>query len=304
MHEEFDEETAIPDRPTTVPVVEDQRPRAISVTSLLEGCDGLLVDFKQAHEWNHIDMWDRILCPSVLVSRKELLELLAAQFQFSRNRAGMLRVARAKILLGCHVCVTTTSGMRLHYRSGGTYSRKGDNTNVTWIEVEGYDTIRRKRTSRLAHFVCGVQLQNVCEALGERETRPFREVVNGTRKDNDSVTFVLVRYAQAHPSATRRGPNHRPLTPGPLENSHCLWTWAKRPVDYVRGCFRPRPWERHRQYFGRTDADQRQARQDDSLAWYDLVQVTNIRNFANIQKDPCMNEDDDDFVFLQSLLWC
>ena len=65
-------------------------------------------------------------------------------------------------------------------------------------------------------FVCGVQLQKVCEVLGEIETRPFREVVNGTKKDNNSVTFLLVRYAEAHPLTTLRGPEHRPLTPGPL----------------------------------------------------------------------------------------
>ena len=119
-------------------------------------------------------------------------------------------------------------------------------------------------------------------------------------KAHNSVTFLLVRYAKPHASAVQRGPEHRPLCPGPLKNTHCLWTWATRPEGYERGCFRPRPWQRHKRYFGSTEDEQSRVMEGDRRAWYDLIQVTSIKNFANVQKDP---DPYLDHVFLQSCLW-
>jgi len=159
-------------------------------------------------------------------------------------------------------------------------------------------------SSRLAFVVCGFQLTGVEDAMGVPLPKELHEVNDNPdkttdKKQKDTVTFLIVRYAQPHPSTRKRGPGHRPLCPGPLQNTHCLWTWATR-TGVSRGCFRTRPWSRHRQYFGNTPTAQEKIHQSDENAWYDLIQVTNVRCFANVQADPHPGEDD---VFLQSMVW-
>ena len=282
-----------------VPVVEDQLAIAITLTSpLLDRQGGKIV--LDAHNWDHQDKWDTIICPSVLVSRQEVLLLLAERLNLSRNKAGMLRVSRCQISLGQHVTVTTASNMRLHYWGTGSYCRLSPKKWPYWVEVEGYETARSsgRKTSRLAYVVCGIQLKQVSLALGRKMPKPMREVKG--KHGKDSLTFLLVRYAQAHPSSNRRGPEHRPLCPGPLEATHCLWTWATRPVGYRRGCFRPRPWERHRRYFGQTREHQMQVKESEARAWYDIIQVTTIGNYVSVQEDV---DADGEVAFLQSLLF-
>lgn len=44
---------------------------------------------------------------------------------------------------------------------------------------------------------------------------------------DDGLTFVLGRWLTSHPSAFRRDALCRPICTGPLENTHCLWTFSK-----------------------------------------------------------------------------
>ena len=121
--------------------------------------------------------------------------------------------------------------MRLHYWGCGTYGHHTGKKWPTWVEVEGYETSHNsaRRTSRLAFVVCGIQLNDICRSLGAPLNADLRELAGD--KGKDTVTFLLVRYAKAHASAVRRGPEHRPLCPGPYVNTHSLWTWATRPKD-------------------------------------------------------------------------
>ena len=283
-----------------IPIIEDRLPVRISLTSPLLDREGHTILLDTAN-WSHVDMWDTILCPSVLVSRKELLLLVAGRMEATHTRAGMIKVSQCQWFIGRHVSVQTREGLRLHYWGSGTYDHiYGVKKSPTWVEVAGYDNLpnSRQKTSRLALVVCGIQLSKIHESMGTRLPPHLRDV-SGIDGD-DTVTFLLVRYAQPHASATQRGPQLRPLCPGPFKNSHCLWTWTTRPGGYQCGCFRERPWERHRRYFGRTIDDQQRVRQRDSRAWYDLVQVTNIKGYANVQPDVDEMKQE---VFLQSVLW-
>ena len=285
-----------------VPLIGDQKPKNITISSPLLNDDGSPV-YLETDNWTHSDKWDAIVLPNVLLSRKELLALVAGRLAGSTSRATQIKVAKCDWFIGRHVTVTTASKMRLHYWGSGTYNciGKTDSKWPTWVEVEGHDVVptsRRRRTSRLAFVVCGIQLKNILAAIGAPLAEELREV-EGTRGE-DTVTFLLVRYATAHATATLRGPEHRPLCPGPLQHSHSLWTWTTRPESHQRGCFRPRPWERNRRYFGVTDAEQDSLRQANSRAWYDIIQVTNVRCYANVQNDPDPIQNG---VFLQSLVW-
>ena len=289
---------------STIVVIGDQKPRNITVTSALLDQQGKPVSIVDTETWVHSDNWDTIVCPELLVSRKELLQLLAEKLHTSRNQIGMRKVSKCLRFIGRHVTVTTASMMRLHYWGCGTYNRvekNGTSKQQTWVEVVGTDTpsSSTRQTSRLAYVACAMYLNNIRETMGAPLPEELREVPDKDGKFN-SVTFLLVRYAQAHASAVQRGPEHRPLCPGPLKNTHCLWTWAKRPEGHERGCFRTRPWERHKRHFGSTEDEQSRVMEGDRRAWYDLIQVTNIKNYANIQKDPDPYLDE---VFLQSCLW-
>ena len=293
--------------PFGVPMINDYKARKIVVSAPIMDARGDPVSL-EVPDACHSDWLDTILSPTVLVTRKELLHLVTVQMKLKWNKVTMTNISRCDWVIGRHVAVKTPSGMQLHYWGNGSYERvrRGFSSHQTWVEVEGYDYNRNstRRTSRLAYVVCGIQLKNVRAVTGTPIPRILHEVATNPdpkkdKKEKDTVTFLLVRYAKAHPDARLRGPGHRPLCPGPLKNTHCLWTWATR-TGVSRGCFRTRPWSRHRQYFGNTPIAQEKIRQSDEHAWYDLIQVTNVRCFANVQADPHPGKDD---VFLQSMVW-
>ena len=251
-------------------------------------------------DWSHVDLWDLVLCPAVLVSRKEVLMLLAERVLKKRTRDAMITISNCDLLIGRHVAVTMSTGDTLHYYGVGGQRWK-QNKHATWVEVGGYDkTTRRstRMTSRLASVVCGIQLRHVIDATGEPVPVALRDVKGD--KGKNTVTFLLVKYAAAHESATERGPDHRPMCPGPLQHTHCLWKWATRRAGYTRGCFRPRPWERNKRYFGRTPLQQQGKREFEQRAWYDLIQVNNIKCYANVHN---VSNWDEPTLFVQSLLW-
>ncbi len=293
------------DAENTSVVIGDQKPTKITTSSLFLDQHNEPVSLSDTRRWTHSDNWDAIICPDVLVSRKELLQLLAEKLHEPRNQDGMRKVATCIHSINRHVTVTTVSKMKLHYWGSGTYNCVGKKSTAwqTWVEVEGCDrsgSTRRVITSRLAFVVCAIHLKNIRAVMGIPLAQELCEVQD--QKNPDSATFFLIRYAAPHRSATLRGPEHRPLCPGPLKNTHCLWTWASRPESHTRGCFRPRPWSRHRRHFGSTPDEQEKRKVSTRRAWYDLIQVTNIKNYANVQQDPDPHLLDGE-VFLQSRVW-
>ena len=68
----------------------------------------------------------------------------------------------------------------------------------------------------------------------ERTMIPALDPTNGPDRaelresvHNDSVTFFLVRWFEAHHDSHDRDHLHRPICPGPLHVNHCLWAYAK-----------------------------------------------------------------------------
>ena len=158
---------------------------------------------------------------------------------------------------------------------------------------------RGTTTSRLARVICGVNVANIQTIFGQPN---IHEDVwdNDSCKQKDSVVLLLIRYASAHPDSGRhRGPENRPLCPGVLRDTHCLWKWYERPVTFRRGCWRPRPWERHRHLFGSTILQQTDRKRQEARTWYDVISVKNILRHTNVQPDFDRPES-----FLQSIMWC
>lgn len=247
----------------------------------------------------HHDVWDRILCEGVPVSLRELVSFAGTQLQLEgeHNRNQLLRCSWT---LGWHVTQRTLDGIVRHFWGGGvtpnttTNYRRGD-----WVEVCGQEMCRGEMTSRLARIVCGVKIGNIQQVFRDQVIHDSVWETDDC-KTRDYAIYLLVRYAAPHAACgRRRGPEKRPLCPGELQTSHCLWKWYERPPQYRRGCWRQRPWSRHRHLFGNTEQEQESRRLNEARAWYDLVQVSDISDYANVSED--WDRPD---AFLHSVMWC
>ena len=245
----------------------------------------------------HHDIWDAVLCEGVPVSLRELISLTLVQLQLADTQTNRHKMLQCTWTLGWHV-TATSSGVTSHYWGGGVTPnttdrfRRGD-----WVEIAGTELCRSALSSRLARVICGVKIDNI--------KRVF-ENVNGENvwqnedcEKQDYVVLILVRYAKPHPECGRaRGPECRPLCPGELRSTHCLWKWHQRPATFRRGCWRPRPWERHKRLFGDTPEEQQTRHEQEMFAWYDVLSSNNIVGHANVTSDW-----DRDESFLQSVMW-
>ena len=250
----------------------------------------------------HPDTWDRILCEGVPLSVREITHLVASFLHMTVNVRSAQQLLTCSWSLGWHVTTTSSDNTSRHYWGGGlTPGTTSNYLRGDWIEVAGTENYNNTVTSRMARIVCGVQVCDCAKVLvPPRIPEDISDDVWQTpeNKKSRTLTFLLVRYAQAHPHARRlRGPQHRPLCPGVLKDSHCLWSWAKRPVGWKRGCFQGRSWQRNRRLFGNTDAAREVRKTAEERAWYDVIQSNSILHYANLQKDP-----DRDDAFIQSIM--
>ena len=242
--------------------------------------------------------WDRILCEGVPVSVRELLSIFADIVGYP--------VADAHLLLQCswdlgyHLKSVTSKGVTRNYWGGGVTPKTTTNyLRGDWLETNITDLHNGVVTSRLVRVICGVCVGKLkaCDGL----TLPDNLFETEENRKANKVHFLLVRYAQRHPlSRGRRGPNHRPICPGLLQDTHCMWEWAKRQATFRRGCLQDGCWwDANKHYFGNTEESQLLRKESEMLAWYDLIQIHDIKSYANIQRDPDKNGS-----FLQSVMWC
>ena len=261
---------------------------------LYRGRRGMVAPARQVHR----DTWDTLLCEGVPLSVKELVLLTADALGAPVNMDIAHTLLRCKWSLGWHVHTFSSKSVSRHYWGGGVTPRTTSNyLRGDWVETNISDTRRGVTTSRLARVICGAEVSRLAKNTGFEIPEHTWETDDNNHQDR--AFFLLVRYAQSHPRANRRGPDHRPLCPGILQDTHCLWSWSKRPVGFQRGCLRGRPWDRNKHFFGETEASQTRRKDLEQRAWYDLIQTSNITRYANVQTDP-----DKDDAFLQSIMWC
>lgn len=304
--EESDGDVSVNSIPRPSSPETDPRMDIVKLTNLIKSNDNGLSPLRKtrrgmhaANDNVHHDIWDRVLCAGVPVSLRELVSLVCAQLAVDENDCRQ-QLLQCRWELGWHVTHTLESGFTKHYWGGGvtpeTTSRyqRGD-----WVEIAGTEPCRNVLTSRLARVICGVKVINVQRVLSpiQLDNNVWE---NGDCKSLDYVVYLLVRYASPHPDCgRRRGPDCRPLCPGHLSDTHCLWEWCKRPVNFRRGCWRDRPWQRHRHLFGDTVEEQQKRKRHEARAWYDLVEASDITSHANVSDDW-----DRPYSFLQSVMWC
>ena len=251
----------------------------------------------------HTSTWDTIICEGVPLSLRELVTTVVDNLDLEVNVDNCNKLLMCSWNIGWHVSCTTSCGMTRHFRGGGaTHGNTSAYLRGDWVETHITDVVDGVKTSRLCRIICGVKIKNLRQVTGLTFsiTSDEEEVTWQTEKNktDDVMIFLLVRYAKPHPQARRRGPQHRPLCPGILKDTHCLWTWATRGRTFRRGCFVGRSWERNQHFFGDNLESQNSRRDLERYAWYDLIQVSDIVSHANVQLDPDRNQ-----TFLQSVMW-
>ena len=271
--------------------------RGSSMIPLTRGRRGLV----RANDTLHIDIWDKILCAGIPVSLRELVSLSASQLGLPTDMRTLQRLLQCTWTLGWHVTDKDEFGFTRHFWGGGITPQTTSNyMRGDWVEVAGTEVCRGENTSRLARVVCGVEIKNVERIFGKPLIDTLRIWPNKSCKEGDYVVYLLVRYANAHPDTGRaRGPDCRPLCPGVLRDTHCLWKWHERPANFSRGCWRARPWSRHRHLFGDTAEKQQIRNAQEARAWYDVIKSSDILKHANVTPDWDRRD-----AFLQSVMWC
>ena len=136
--------------------------------------------------------------------------------------------------------------------------------------IKGAEYTGRGRNKRVNALCCQTILFFTITNLKTlRRATPFKR---------DSVTFVLGRWFQPHPSARLRDSMNRPMCPGALQTNHCLWTYAlakepRRALEELGG-------QKH--LFGENLEEQNSRLDTDSRAYYCLLEPDNILSISNM----------------------
>jgi hypothetical protein len=246
----------------------------------------------------HHDVWDGVLDEGCPISLRELVSLAVNHLGLEDNELTHKQLLLCSWTLGFHVHAVDSNGDSTHFWGGGmTANTTSSLKRGDWVEIEGSELLWDVRTSRLARMYCGVRIKNIKRVFGTALSDDVWE--NRWCEQNDCIVFLLIRYVMPHQATRMRGPEHRPLCPGHLKDTHCLWKWCQREASYRRGCLRPRPWSRNKKFFGKTDEQQTRRKEQEARAWFDLVQSRNVGCHTNVKED--WDRPDS---FLQSVMWC
>ena len=108
--------------------------------------------------------------------------------------------------------------------------------------------------------------------------------------EDDCLTLVLVRWLQAHPTATERDCNNFPMCPVPFHVNHALWQFAVTPtvrkvlIDPVSQ--RPtKVFDAQRKLFGQNVTEQHQCLERESRAYYGLVKTSSIKKIVFMSRE-------------------
>ena len=93
-----------------------------------------------------------------------------------------------------------------------------------------------QHTALCCQAICFIKLDNMRSLTDKLMLPPdvSSEIVKDLSGNDSSLILVLVRWFEAHPSATERDSRNLPLCPGNLNVNHCLWRFAM--------CSRDRPY--------------------------------------------------------------
>ena len=229
-----------------------------------------------------------ILHPQVLLARVELLDLVCDKFNLPCSRVSYEKLAVLTWKFGQKLVRKVDAKVFWATDSGYTYShRAGKRRDVFFIEGTEYVPARGADGSfyRRCNALC---CESICflTISGLRQLQFRTQLQLELDYDDDSITFVLARWFEPHPSVGElRDKLNRPICPGPLNINHCLWRYALAPstrrVLLQNG--NPTPaFASNKNMFGKTIQEQMSRLKLDSRAYFCLIQPSSIISTVNI----------------------
>ena len=172
------------------------------------------------------------------VARSEFMDMLCDQFDMPKTVATYRSFERLSFKFGQKF--TCSSGLHFwatdtQYTFPNIFNKRvrRDRFFVDGVVRKTYRLADGRRVERLnalcAEASCFVTVSNLSRiqipGLDPDHPSANTELQGAVR--NDSVTFFLVRWFEAHEHSFQRDQLKRPICPGPLDINHCVWRYAK-----------------------------------------------------------------------------
>ena len=270
--------------------------------------DGSLVPVKMGSHLEKVSVQRRILHPQARIGRVELMDLVCNLFSMNPCRSSYARLAYLD--WGFYQRMTTLDGKVLwatdNEYSFASHGRRRDcfvlkDSEEVLVRMPNGDVVVRD-TALCCQATCFVKLGKISPTL---DPRGMSEEVRRAIRFN-SLTLVLVRFFEAHPSATERTVCHLPLCPVPLNINHALWRYAvtDRPRALLFDEQNNRPTKHFDQescMFGSTRREQLNRLDNEKHAYHSVVLPSRIKSRAAMSAEFEFNTTRKSSTWLQTI---
>ena len=233
------------------------------------------------------------LHPELRVARFELLDLLCNHFHLPKSPASYVLLENFEFRFGQQLCrrdgqIYWATDSQYFRTLGDTPRRRRD-----ILCVDGFETVRKRKAdgsyteiknALCCQAVCFLVLHGVSTFLHNGGSLPpavFQRVCE------DTLTFIIGRWFEPHPSAVERDSKFRPVCPGQLYINQCLWRCAITP-RHRRALFRrdggtkTTAVNRQLATFGQTAVAQEQCLLNEKYAYFCLISPDNVTGTASM----------------------
>ena len=223
------------------------------------------------------------LHPEIRLARVELMDLLCFKLNIPGCRSSYRLLGRLQWEFGQKY---TNSDGQVFWSTDSQYRYSSSGHRRDCLVLHGsVDTQIRLADGQVVERQTALCCQAICfiKLTGMEIVQHFA-LPKDIKKEisNDSLTLALVRWFEAHPSATDRDCHNFPMCPYPFDVNHALWRFAV--TSSVRAILidtkSNQPTEvfhDQRYLFGRTETEQNHRLRQESHAYYGLVKTSSIK---------------------------
>ena len=234
------------------------------------------------------DQQTRILHHELRLTRLELLDLMCEKLALPTTTNTYTLLENLNWSFGQKL---TMPDGEVYWATDSQYSFTTDSSscrrrrdNVILHGTENQDVLLpngtevERKTALCCQTISFVTVTNVKHALKDMTMPP--DIKSEIDEDNDSLTFIIARWFEPHPTATERDCNNLPICPGSFHTNHCLWRFAlsKRPRRVLWASGKPTQVFHDQCFmFGKSKKQQLDRIKHESRAYYGLIKLSSIK---------------------------
>ena len=245
-----------------------------------------------------------VLHDEVRVFRGELLDLVCRKFGMSPTKDAFTLLQDLTWSFGQKLVLVDPMQIssKIYWATDSQYTyftdcasrRRRDNFLLKGTERKEvplpHGTLGTQHTALCCQAICFIKLDNMRSLTDKLKLPPdvSSEIVKDLSGNDSSLILVLVRWFEAHPSATERDSRNLPLCPGNLNVNHCLWRFAmcSRDRPYLLQKKQPSAYFKRQAYmFGKTASQQNRRLRMEARAYYDVVKCSSISDLAHMSPE-------------------